>query len=117
MKAYKDNIERVTLDNKFYRKVLFTTKQMQLVVMYIPTGEEIGVEIHKSSTQFIRIEAGTGVARIGNKRYNLKAGDAVVIPSGIKHDIIATNNLQLYTLYAPPQHPPNTKEHNKEPVS
>lgn len=111
MKGYKDNIEKVTIKNNFYRKVLFTTPQMQLVLMSIPAGSEIGMETHSTTTQFIRVERGSGVAYIGNEKFNLKDGDAVVIPPNTRHNIKATNNdLKLYTLYSPPEHAPNAIE-------
>lgn len=113
MKEYKDNIEKQTLANKYYRKVLFTTNQMQLVLMNIPTGTEIGEEIHHHITQFIRIEQGTGVAYLNNKRFNLKDGDAIIIPAGMKHNIRSTNDLKLYTIYSPPEHHPNTLDKYK----
>jgi len=114
MRVYKDNIERATVQNTFYRKVLFTTAQLQLVLMSIPTGEEIGMETHPTTTQFIRIESGTGVAYVSGHRYNLKDGDAIIIPAGSRHNIKSTNNLKLYTIYAPPQHPANKVERTKE---
>jgi len=113
MKVYKDNIERSTIKNNYYRKVIFTTQQMQLVLMHIPTNVDIGAEVHHSTTQFIRVEEGTGVAIISNKRYNLKNGDAIIVPAGAKHNIISTNNLKLYTIYSPPTHQPNDKELHK----
>ena len=101
---YKNNIEKQTAKNKAYRKILKTTKQMQLVLMYIPTGKDIPKETHKNVSQFIRIESGRGVAYIGNVRYNLKDGDALIIPPNTPHYIKSTDNLKLYTIYAPPEH-------------
>jgi len=83
--------------------------------MNIPSGTEIGEEVHHHTTQFIRVEGGTGVAIVSGKRFNLKSGDALIVPPGRRHNIISTNNLQLYTLYSPPEHPPNTVERVKEP--
>lgn len=113
MKVYKDNIERVTINNTAYRKVLFTTPQMQLVVMAIPTGQEIGMEVHPHTTQFIRVESGTGVAYVSGKQYNLKDRDAIVIPPNSRHNVRSTNNLKLYTLYAPPEHAPDALQRKK----
>lgn len=110
MKIYKDNIERATLDNNFYRKVVFTTQQLQLVLMMIPDGEEIGDEVHHGTTQFIRVEAGNGVAYISGKRYNLKDGDAIIVPAGARHNVKATSDLRLYTIYSPPEHAKGEKE-------
>ena len=113
MKVYKDSIERVTLQNTFYRIVLFSTPQLQLVLMSIPTGEEIGEETHPTTTQFIRVESGRGVAYVSGKRYNLKDGDAIIIPPNAKHNIKSTNTLKLYTLYSPPEHPRSHKQKTK----
>lgn len=110
---YKNNIERQTLQNNFYRKVLNTTPQQQLVLMTIPKDQDIGMEVHPKTTQFIRVEAGTGVAYIAGKRYNLKDGDAIVIPPNTKHNIRATSELRLYTIYSPPEHPRKTVQRHK----
>ena len=105
MKIYKENIEKQTLKNNFYRKVLSTTPQMQLVLMSIKTGDEIPEEVHSHTTQFIRVEGGNGVAYVNGRQFNLKDGDAIVIPPGTRHRIKSTNNLKLYTIYSPPEHP------------
>ena len=112
---YKGNIEKTTVNNKFYRKVLHTTKNMQLVVMMLKPHEEIGMERHKESSQFIRIESGRAKAIINDKQYYLKDGDAVIIPPNSYHNIIATGDedLHLYTVYTPPTHSKNTKQKNK----
>ena len=110
---YKDNIERATINNNFYRKVLFTTPQMQLVLMSIPTGEEIGEEVHPTTTQFIRVESGTGVAYVNGSRYNLKDGDAIIVPPNTRHNVKSTGNLKVYTLYSPPEHPVNRVQRTK----
>jgi len=113
---YRGNIEKITLKNTFYRKVLHTTKNMQLVVMRLKPQEEIGVERHVKTSQFIRIESGKAKAIIGDKQYYLKDGDAVVIPPNSYHNIIAVGDedLHLYTIYTPPAHSKNTKQKNKE---
>lgn len=102
----KVNIERKTLHNNYYRKVLYTTRQMQLVLMSIPSGEEIGMEKHVSTTQFIRIEAGKGIAYVGDEKYRLRDGDSLMIPARVYHNIVNTGNkpLKLYTIYSPPEH-------------
>lgn len=118
-KGFHTNIESVTLRNNYYRRVLFTTKNMQLVVMSLKPSEEIGIEKHKNTTQFIRVEKGTGMAIIGSSRYRLKDGSIVMIPPNTWHNIINTSrnkSLKLYTLYAPPEHPKNRKQ-KKKPVS
>jgi mannose-6-phosphate isomerase-like protein (cupin superfamily) len=101
---YKGDIETLTLNNESYRKVI-TTKQLQLVVMSIQPGQELGMEIHPRTSQFIRVESGSGTAYIGNTKYLLKDGDALVIPSGKKHNIIGgKHGLKLYSIYTPPEH-------------
>uniref|UniRef100_A0A6C0EMC0 Cupin type-2 domain-containing protein n=1 Tax=viral metagenome TaxID=1070528 RepID=A0A6C0EMC0_9ZZZZ len=110
-KPYKGNIEKQTLRNRYYRRVLFTSKEMQLVLMKIRPRDEIGMEVHPKTSQFIRVEGGKGYAVVAGKRYNLKNGDALLVPSKTKHNIIAgKRGLRLYTIYAPPEHPPKTKE-------
>jgi len=113
--VYKKNIESETLKNTFYRKVLFTTPQQQLVVMSIPSGQDIGLETHPTTTQFIRVESGTGIAKVSGKKYFLKDGYCIVIPPNTKHNIITTSDepLKIYTIYSPPEHPKGTKMKNK----
>lgn len=101
------NIEKSTLDNKDYRKVLFTTADNQLVLMSLNPKEEIGMEVHDDTAQFLRFERGEGKCIIGEKEYNVKDGDSVIIPQGVKHNVINTSEaekLKLYTLYSPPVH-------------
>lgn len=109
--AFRGNIERLTLRNNNYRKVLHTTKNMQLVVMSLNPGEEIGVETHPKTSQFIRVEAGNATVTIGRSTYRLKDGDSVVIPPGSRHNVVSTGrkDLKLYTIYTPPEHPKNTR--------
>ena len=112
----KNNIEKLTLNNSYYRKVISTTPQMQLVLMSIQPQQEIGMEIHKKTSQFIRIEDGNGKAIIGNKTFYLKDGDFVIVPPNTKHNIINTSNnnlLQLYTIYSPPHHKKDTLQKHK----
>ena len=112
--TFKGNIENKTLKNKYYRNVIYTNDEIQLVLMNLEPYEEIGIEKHNGS-QFIRVEEGNGVAIIKNKRYNLKDGSAIIIDSHSNHNIIAgKNGLKLYTIYSPPQHPENTKEKEKQ---
>ena len=112
MSYYHGNLEKQTKKNKFYRKVIFTTKNMQLVLMSIPPGEEIGLEKHKKTSQFIRIDSGKGIFVIGNNYHKLKDGDAVIIPPNKYHNIINTGkrSLKLYSIYTPPEHPKNRKQ-------
>jgi mannose-6-phosphate isomerase-like protein (cupin superfamily) len=116
MVGYVTNIEQDTLDNEDYRRVLFTGKNTQLVLMTLKPGEEIGRETHEEHDQFIRIEAGTGVAQLNREEHVLGDGTALVIPAGVEHNIINTSSsepLRLYTLYSPPEHPDGTLHRSK----
>jgi mannose-6-phosphate isomerase-like protein (cupin superfamily) len=107
MKGFKSNIEKDTLENTNFRKVVYTSSHFQLVLMTLKPNEEIGEEIHKENDQFFRFESGTGKCIIDGATYELKDGDAVIVPSGAKHNIIntsATTELKMYTIYAPPHH-------------
>lgn len=106
MKGYKTNIEKDTLDNDNFRKVLYTSKHVQLVLMTLRPGEEIGEEVHDENDQFFRIEGGHGKCIIDGHEYEISDGDAIVIPTGSKHNIINIDktDLKMYTLYAPPHH-------------
>lgn len=110
MGIYKSNIERDALKNTYYRKVVSTTPQLQLVLMSIPAGGRIHDEIHPATTQFIRVDGGTGIANVGGKRFVLKDGDAIIIPPNTSHEIKATTKLSLYTIYSPPEHAANALE-------
>lgn len=115
-RPYSVNIEKETLNNRDFRHVLHTSPYMQLVLMSLEPGEEIGVEVHPYTTQFFRVESGTGIALINKKSYNLSNGDVVIVPPGNVHNIINISEsepLQLYTIYAPPHHPPKTTQKNK----
>jgi mannose-6-phosphate isomerase-like protein (cupin superfamily) len=107
MAGYVTNIERDTLANRDYRRVLFTGQHLQLVLMTLEPGEEIGQETHEEHDQFIRVEAGSGVAILGKERHPVSDGVAVVIPAGVEHNVVNTSSsemLRLYTLYSPPEH-------------
>lgn len=106
MSHYYGNIDKQTRKNTCYRKVIFTTKTMQLVFMSIRPGEEIGTETHRKTSQFIRVESGHGRAIISGKTRKLKKDFAILIPPGKKHNIINLGNrpLNLYTIYSPPEH-------------
>lgn len=110
MKCYHGNIEKQTVDNKNYRKVVFTGRYSQLVFMTLKPGEEIGVEIH-GVDQFIRVEQGVGKAILDGKKYALEDGWAVIIPAATKHNIINTSkteDLKLYSIYSLPNHKDKT---------
>ena len=116
MAGYVINIEEKTLDNHFFREVLFTASRVQLVVMSLGPGEEIGLETHDDGDQFIRVEAGEGKAILDGEEHDLEDGSAVVIPAGVRHNIINSSQqqpLKLYTLYSPPEHPDGTINKDK----
>ena len=100
------NIEELTLKNNNYRHVLYTGK-LQLVLMTLQPGEDIGWEIHDGHDQFFRIEAGEGEIYVDDQVFKVKDGDSVVVPAGAKHNVKNTGDtpLKLYTIYAPPEHP------------
>ncbi len=118
MTGYVGNIEKKTEENQYFRQVVFTGKYSQLVVMCLQPGEEIGNEVHDHVDQFFRIE--TGQAKFvfnGKEEHIVGPGDAVVVPAGTYHNVINASNteqLQLYTVYSPPNHPDGTVHKTKE---
>ena len=107
MKGYKANIEKDTLKNKNFRKVVYTGQHSQLVLMSLKPKEEIGSEVHPENDQFLRFEGGKGRVIIDKTTYNVKDGDAVIVPAGAKHNVInmsASEELKIYTIYSPPHH-------------
>ncbi len=107
MKGYQSNIERDTLENKNFRKVLYSGKHLQLVLMSLKAGEEIGEETHHENDQFFRFESGTGKCFIDGNEYSVGNGDALIVPAGAKHNIINADHekeFKMYTIYAPPHH-------------
>lgn len=104
-KGYKDNIENLTTENNNFRKVLYTGEHCQLVLMSLLANEEIGMEVHTDNDQFFRFEKGTGKVIINETEYDVEDGDAVVVPSGASHNVIAGDDgLKLYTIYSPAHH-------------
>jgi mannose-6-phosphate isomerase-like protein (cupin superfamily) len=106
MKGYVENIEKMTMENDNFRKVLYTAKNSQLVVMALKPNEEIGEEVH-TLDQFIRIESGTGKAVLDDVEHDIADDFAIVIPAGTKHNVINTSPdapMKLYTIYSPPEH-------------
>jgi len=111
MKGYIENIEKRTLENENYREVLFTGPNLQLVLMALEPGDEIGEEIHDGHDQFIRFESGEGEVILDGEPHRVGDGDAVVVPAGTRHNVVNVSSaakLKLYTLYAPPEHAPGT---------
>jgi mannose-6-phosphate isomerase-like protein (cupin superfamily) len=114
MKGFVQDIEGLAVKNSEFRRVLYTAKDCQLVVMALKPKEEIGAEVHKLD-QFFRVEEGAGEAVLDGVRTAIKAGFAVVVPAGAKHNIINTGSvpLKLYTLYAPPNHRDGVVHHTR----
>ncbi len=108
------DIEKETLENENFRKVIYTSNYSQLVVMSIAPGEDIGEEVH-GLDQFIRIEQGVGKAVLNDEEYDIKDDWAVVIPAGVKHNIVNTGDtsLKLYSIYSPPEHKDGTVHKSK----
>lgn len=114
MNGYVENIEKITLENKNFRKVLYTDKNTQLVVMSLLPNEEIGQEVHDVD-QFLRIEKGVGKAILNGIEHDIEDGSAIVVPAGTKHNIInsAQGEMKLYSLYTPPHHKDGTVHASK----
>jgi mannose-6-phosphate isomerase-like protein (cupin superfamily) len=107
MKGYKNNIEQLTVANNNFRTVLYTGKHSQLVLMSLKPSEEIGMEVHPDNDQFFRFEKGTGKVVIDGNEYDVRDGDAVVIPAGAEHNVTntsSTEELKMYTIYSPAHH-------------
>ncbi|MDP3244826.1 MAG: cupin domain-containing protein [bacterium] len=106
MRGYVENIEQLTLENNNFRKVLYTAKHSQLVLMSLKPQEEIGEEVH-TLDQFLRVEAGEGKAILDGVEHLLADGRAVVVPAGTRHNVVNTSQaeaMKLYTIYSPPEH-------------
>lgn len=117
MKGFKDNIEDLTLNNSNFRDVLYTSKYSQLVLMSLKPQEEIGMEVHEVNDQFFRFEAGQGKVAIDGNEYEVKDGDAVIVPAGAEHNVINTSkseDLKLYTIYSPAHHKDGIVRQTKE---
>lgn len=114
MHGYIANIEQATLENSDYRRVLYTTHGLQLVLMHLEPGEEIGSETH-GLDQFLRIEAGSGKVVMNGEEYPIADDDVVIIPRGTEHNVINTGTgpLKLYSLYGPAEHKDGTVHHTK----
>ena len=107
MKGFNANIEKETLENNNFRKVLYTGKHSQLVLMSLLPNEEIGMEVHPDNDQFFRFEKGQGKCIIDGNEYNVEDGSAIIVPAGAQHNIINTSgeeDLKLYTIYSPAHH-------------
>lgn len=117
MAGYHSDIEDETLNNKNFRKVLFTGKHMQLVVMSLLPGEEIGAEVHDNVDQFFRIEKGAVKVIIDSEEFTIGEDEFAIVPAGSMHNVInesKTDVAKLYTLYSPPNHPEGTVHETKK---
>ena len=107
MKGFYVDIEKKTLENSNFRKVLYTGKYSQLVLMSLLPKQEIGMEVHENNDQFFRFEKGEGKCIINGNEYSLKDGSAIIVPAGAEHNIINTSEteeLKMYTIYSPAHH-------------
>jgi mannose-6-phosphate isomerase-like protein (cupin superfamily) len=115
MKGFVADIEELTEENSDFRRVLYTGKNLQLVLMAIQPSGEIGEEVHDDRDQFFRVEEGEGEVLIDGNRSKIESDDAIIVPAGAKHNIVNTGKepLRLYTLYAPPEHRDRTVHKTK----
>ena len=116
MKGYATAIEKETLKNSDFRRVLYTGRYSQLVLMNLKPMEEIGMETHNDRDQFFRFEEGKGKVVIDGVEHKVKDGDAVIVPTGAKHNVVNTSKkleLKLYTIYSPPEHQDKVVRHTK----
>jgi len=118
MKGFVDNIEKLTLENSNFRRVLYTGAQMQLVLMTLKPGEEIGEEVHEDRDQFFRVEQGNGKVYIDGQATDVEDDFAIIVPAGARHNVKNTGSepLKVYTLYAPPEHKHGTVHVTKADV-
>ena len=117
MKGFVTNVEKETLKNSDFRRVLYTGKHSQLVLMSIRPGEEIGEETHEDIDQFFRFEGGEGKVIIDGVEHLVKDGNGVIVPAGAKHNVVNTSkhvDLRLYTIYSPPEHQDGVVRHTKK---
>ncbi|MCX6769404.1 MAG: cupin domain-containing protein [Candidatus Micrarchaeota archaeon] len=117
MKGYVIHIEKKTEENTDFRRVLYTGKHSQLVLMCLQPGEEIGMEVHSHLDQFFRFEAGEGKVFIDGIPHKVRDGDAAIVPAGAQHNVVNTSEhktLKLYTIYSPPEHIDKTVRHTKK---
>ena len=115
-KGYVDDIERATLANEDFRRVLYTGNNLQLVLMTLPPGCDIGEEVHEDIDQFFRIETGEGEVWIDGVANRVEDDFAVIVPAGARHNVVNTGSqpLKLYTLYGPPEHKEGTVHRDRE---
>ncbi len=116
MKGFDIDLEKETKKNADFRRVLYTAKNSQLVLMCLQPGEEIGMEVHPDRDQFFRFEAGEGKVVIDGVEHRVKDGSGVIVPAGAQHNVVNTSRkalLKLYTIYSPPEHQDRVVRHTK----
>ncbi|MCF7865069.1 MAG: cupin domain-containing protein [Candidatus Pacebacteria bacterium] len=116
-KGFHIKLEAETKNNSDFRRVLYTNEQIQLVLMSLKPGEEIGLETHPENDQFFRFDAGNGKVVINSNAYDVTDGDAIIVPRGAEHNIVnasETKDLKFYTLYAPAHHKDGVVRHTRE---
>ena len=115
-RGFCDDIDRLTVDNEDFRRVLYTGQHLQLVLMTLQAGEDIGEEVHEDRDQFFRFEEGNGVVDIDGRENPVEDDFAVIVPSGARHNVRNTSNapLRFYTLYGPPEHKDKIVHRTKE---
>jgi mannose-6-phosphate isomerase-like protein (cupin superfamily) len=106
MKGFVADIEKLTADNTDFRRVLYTGKHLQLVLMSLDPGEDIGEEVHETHDQFFRVERGKGEVWIDGVKTSVESDDAIIVPAGARHNVVNSGKkrLRLYTIYGPPDH-------------
>ena len=116
MKGFHGDIETLTTDNSDFRRVLYTGKQLQLVLMTLPPGCDIGSEVHEDRDQFFRFEDGAGEVDIDDNTYKVEDGTGIIVPAGARHNVRNTGDrpLKLYTIYGPPEHKDRVVQSTKE---
>lgn len=116
LKGFADNLEKLTVKNTDFRRVLYTGKNSQLVLMSLKPGEEIGMEVHMDRDQFFRFESGEGEVFIDGVKHKVRDGDCAIVPAGAQHNVVNTSSkieLKLYTVYSPPEHQDKVVRHTK----
>jgi mannose-6-phosphate isomerase-like protein (cupin superfamily) len=115
-RGFCDDIERLTIDNEDFRRVLYTGQHLQLVVMTLQSGEEIGEEVHEDRDQFFRFEEGEGAVFIDGRENRVMEDFAVIVPSGCRHNVRNTGSgpLRFYTIYGPPEHKDRVVQRSKQ---
>jgi mannose-6-phosphate isomerase-like protein (cupin superfamily) len=117
MQNLVNNIDSLTNQNNFFRKVILTTSNQQLVLMHLNPSEDIGMETHNHLDQFIKVESGEGIAILNGQKFTFSEGYSITIPAGTEHNIINSsqeNPIKLYTVYSPPNHKDGTIHKTKQ---